>query len=216
MTISLSCTVEQYVSVLPSTWIKLEGYEGDKITQQVTVTTIEEKPLTITKITCDINDKIKYKLKSKKKGKEYVLEVRNRIAPVGTFHGTIELKTTSEKKPTLVINVYANFLEEVKVEPQVVSFGVIDTSKENFDAPNMKKIVTITDMRGSGLTLNKIKSSGDWIVAENQKRGGRQYNLVIGVDKNKLPKGRFQEKITIRTNYKQKKSLLINVNGEVL
>ena len=180
------------------------------------ITSIEEQPLKITNITCDIEDKIKYKLKTKKKGKEYRLEIKNRSTKEGSFRGKIRLKTNSEKKPLIVINVYARIAGNVVVRPKSVSFGTIDTTKENFNSTYFMRKVALRDVRGDGLTIKKIKTSRDWIMTETRiKKEGKQYIIVITLDNDRLPKGDFKEKIDIRTNYKGK-STVVDVKGEVI
>jgi len=107
---------------------------------------------------------------------------------------------------------------EVAIRPRSksLSFGVIDTNKENFDVVSLKKTVVLRDVRGDGLAVKKIKPSSDWILTETKtQRGGKIYNIVVALDKDKLPKGQFEEKIKIRTNYKSK-YLVINVKGKVI
>ena len=198
------------------TWVKLEGYEGDKISEMVTITSKEDQPLKITDITCDIKDKIKYKLKTEKKGKEYVLKIKNRPTEEGSFRGKIELKTNSKKKSLIVLSIYGRLKKEVIIKPKSISFGTINTTKDNFDAEILKKTVVLKDIRGNGLTVKKIKSSSKWILTETKtQRGGKQYAIVITLDRDKLPKGHFEEKIKIRTNYKRK-SLVVDLKGEVI
>ena len=214
--ISISCLVKTHINVTPTDSVKLEGYEGDKLNQKITITSFEEQPLKITDITSDIDDKIKYKLKTKKKGKEYVLEIKNRSKKVGSFRGKINLKTNSDKKPLLVINVYSKLREEVVVRPKSLSYGTLDTTKEDFNPGRIKKSIVLRDVRGNGLTIKKVKTSSDWIVTETKtKREGKQYSIVITLDKDKMPKGQFNEKIEIRTNYKRK-PLVVDVKGEVI
>ena len=215
-TISIGCLVKTHISVIPTDSVKLEGYEGDKLNQKITITSFEDLPLQITDITSDIDDKIKYKLKTKKKGKEYVLEIKNRSKEVGSFRGKINLKTNSDKKPLLVINVYGKLREEVAVRPGSLSYGTLDTTKENFNPNQIKKTVVLRDVRGNGLTIKKVKTSSDWIVTETKtKKEGKQYSIVITLVKDKLPKGQFNETIEIRTNYKRQ-PLVVDVKGEVI
>ena len=213
--ISISMVVKQYISVKPSNQIRLIGYEGDKIKKQVTITSIEEQPLKIGEITSDIKDKIKYKLKTIKKGKDYTLEVKNRSTQEGSFRGKIELKTNSEKKPLVVVYVTGRLPGNIEVIPKSVSFGTIDTTKEIFDSMNFMKTVSLRDVRGDGLTIKKIKTSKNWIMTETKSKKEGQYNITITLDKDRLPKGDFKEKIDIRTN-KRRKSIAVDVKGEVI
>ena len=182
----------------------------------MTIASIEEQPLKITDITSDIKDKIKYKLKTEKKGKEYTLEIKNRSTEEGSFQGKISLKTSSEKQPEIVLYVYGELRKEMIVKPQSLSFGAIDTSGENFDSINLKKTVMLMDSRGDGLTIKKIKPSKDWIMTETKTRKeGSKYTIVITLDRDKLPRGHFEENVKIRTNYRRE-SLVVNVKGEVI
>ena len=192
------------------------GYEGEKIDKKVTITSLEEQSLKITDITCDIEDKIKYKLKTKEKGKEYTLEIKNRSKQAGSFRGKIELKTNSEKKPLVTLSINGNLRNKVMVRTRPLSFGTIDTTKEYFKDVSLRKTIMLKDIRGEGLTIKKIKPSRNWIMAEAKvRKEGKQHTIVITLDKDKLPKGHFEEKIKIRTNYKRK-FLVVNVKGDVI
>lgn len=132
------------------------------------------------------------------------------------FRGKIELKTNSQKKPHITLPVYGRLKEEVNIRPRTLSFGTIDTTKENFNIRSLKKSVVLKDVRGDGLAIKKIKTSSDWIMTETKtKKGSKQHTIVIILDKDKLPKGQFNEKIKIRTNYKRK-SLVVNIKGKVI
>jgi len=192
----------------------LEGYAGDKIKKKVTITSLEEHTFKITDITSTIDDKIKYKLKTKEKGKEYVLEIENRSTKEGRFLGEIVMTTDSKKKPRVTLVVIYRLQQEVMVKPASLSLGTIDTASENFNAEKLSKEVTLRDIRGDGLVIKKVKSSSDWITTKNIKKG-KEYTIVITLDKDKLPKGDFEENIDIHTNYKNK-SLIVGIKGRVI
>ena len=214
-TITLGCSIKQYIAVTPTNHVIVAGYKGDKIKKEVTITSLGGPPLKITGITSDIDDKIKYKLKTIKKGEKYSLEIKNRSSQGGGVRGKIELKTNNEKKPRVVVRVNIRIIEEVKINPKSISFGTIDISKEDANKIFAKSI-TLKDTRGDGLTIKKIKTSSDWIMTETKtKRDGKISTIIVTLDKDKLPKGPFEEKIKIRTSYK-KKYLEIDVIGKVI
>lgn len=214
--INIYCIIKPHISIVPSNRVNLVGYEGDKIKKKVTITSLKEQHFEITGITSDIEDKIKYKLKTKKKGREYTLEIRNRSKEEGTFRGRIKLETSSKKKPFININVFVKLQKEVTIRPKSISFGTIDTTKEDFNAVNLTKTFKLIDVRGDGMTIKKIKTNSDWITTETKTRKeGKIFNIIVTLDKDKLPKGHFEEKIKIRTNYK-KEYLEVDVKGEVI
>jgi hypothetical protein len=177
---------------------------------------VEDEPFIITGVTSDIEDKIKYKLKTKKKGREYILEIRNRSKEEGTFRGKIKLETSSKKKPLITINVSGRLQKEVTIVPLTVSFGTIDTTKKNFNAAKLTKSFKLIDVRGDGMTIKKIKTGSDWITTKTEiHRKGKMNTIIVTLDKDELPKGQFNERIKIRTSYK-KKYLEVDVKGEVI
>ncbi len=211
--ITISCTVKQYISVLPGEMIKLQGFEGDKIKKKVTIASPEGHPFEITDISSNIGDKIHYKLK--KRGKEYTIEVKNRSTKEDMFRGNIIVKTNSEKNPHVVLPVRGELKGKVAISSKILSFGTIDTTRDGFDTVSLRKTLVLRDVQGNDLVIKKIKTTSDWIVTETKKRGARQYTIVITLDKDRLPKGQFNEKIEIRTNYKGK-PLVVDVQGEVI
>jgi hypothetical protein len=192
------------------------GFEGDTIKQQLTITSFVEEPLEITDITSTVDDKIKYKLKTIEKGKKYTIEAQNRSEEQGSYRGQMVLKTTSKKKPHIVLSINGNLRKEVAVVPKKLSFGTLNTAEEEFNTRKLTKTTTLRDVRGDGFTVKKVKSSGKWMVAEIEPhKKKKQYTLRVTLDKDTLPQGSFNETITVYTSYK-KKPLVIDVKGEVL
>ena len=181
----------------------LKGYAGDKIKKKLTITSLDEQPLKIMDITSTIEDKIKYKLKTIEKDKAYSLEIKTRSGMKESFRGKVVLKTNSPKKPQLDISVMGKVQSQIKA-PNLVFFGIIDTSKEVIDPNNLKRTIMVSSARGDGLSMENIEPSADWITAEVEtKRKGEKYSIIIKLDKNRLPNGKFQEKIKIHTKRKK-------------
>ena len=214
--ISLACVVKQYISVSTGKQITLEGFEGDEMRKQVTISSIEGHPFEITGITCDNEKDIGYTLKTVKEKKEYSLEISNRTFESGSFHGRITLETSSEKKPKIMLLVAGSLKKETVIRPENISFGKINTTTENFKKRKLKKRIKVTDTRGEGFIIEKLEPTSNWIIAETvDLKQPRQHVIVISLDKDKLKKGRFKEKVNVYTNYK-KNPLVIEVKGEVI
>ncbi len=196
----------------------LKGYAGDKINKILNITSLEEQPFKITDITSTLEDKIKYKLKTIKEGQEYSLEIKTRSGIKESFSGKLVLKTNSPKKPQLDISVMGKVQSQIKVAPQFIYFGIIDTSKEVVSPNSLKRAVMVNKMKGDGLVIEKIEPSSDWITTEIEtKQEGEKYNIVIKLDKNKLPKGKFEEKIKIHTKYKKTSEVAyVIIEGKVI
>ena len=191
------------------------GFEGDKLSHEVTIEAMEEEPLEITEVSSDVDEKIKYELKTVEKDKKYTLEVKNSSTDEGFIRGNITLKTSSEKKPLISLPLYIKLQKELVVKPETLSFGTIDTGVEGALEKRLTKKVMVKKNRGEDLTIKKIKPSADWIMTETvTNQEGKQYRVVITLDKDKMPKGQFEEKVEIKTN-SQKEPLVVTLKGDI-
>ena len=216
--ISINGSVKPYISIEPHFRIFLRGFAGEDISQKVTITSFEEQPLIITDLTSTIEDKIKHELTPIEEGKVYSLEIKTHSGLKESFEGKVVLKTNSQKKPELELHVIAKLNSEVRVAPQYVYFGIIDTSKKNIDPQSLKRNVIVSKVRGTGLSIEKIESSQDWIKTEiKTERKGEKYSVVITLVKDKLPPGTWNEKITMHTKYdsiSEKATVIVEVKGK--
>ena len=216
--IAIMGSIKHYISVTPSTRLLLQGYHGDKITKKVTITSHEEQPLKITDISSTIDDKIEYNLKPIEKGKEFSFEIKTPLGIKESFRGKVTLKTNSQKKPKLELVVMGKVRSEVKIAPQFLYFGIINTEKETIDPKSLERTVTINKVRGNDLILEKIEPGSDWIKTEAETdQKGEKYTIMIMLDKSKLPKGNFKETIKIHTRYREISEVVnVIIEGEVV
>ena len=95
-------------------------------------------------------------------------------------------------------------------------FGRIDTGGQAIDPNSLTKSVMIKKARGNDLSIKKVKPSSGWIKAKTEtNEEGIQYTVVITLDKDKMPKGKFEENVEIKTNRK-KEPLIVSIKGEVI
>ena len=214
--ITLSCLIREYISIKPGNRINLMGYEGDELSQKLTISAMEGQEFDITEVKTDLTNKIRYKLETVTRGKEYTLDVSSISKEEGMVRGQIELITTSRKKPSLVLPVFVRIQGEVEVKPASLYFGKIDTSAGPITPDNLTRSVVIKKARGEELEIKKVKESRNWIATKTEaNEKGVQYTVVITLDKDKMPKGRFDETVEIKTN-KKKEPLVVNIKGEVI
>jgi len=218
VTVSIGGTIKPFISVEPAPRVMFSGYYGDSLEQVLRIATNTDEPLNITGVSSNIDDKIEYTLKNEKKDKEYTLGIKTRGGIKDTFRGRIALKTTSKKKPEVSIAVLGNLKKEVKVTPEYLYFGVIDTGKENFDASSLRRTAVISHLQSEDLRINKIETSKEWITAEAKADGaGKQHTITITLNKDKLPKEKFRETVTVQTQCQGKTGTsTIIVEGKVI
>jgi len=196
----------------------LTGYYGDNAEQKLVITSLTDEPFSITDVSSSIEDKIQYDLKTEKEEKEYSLEIKTRSGIEESFRGSITLTTTSQKKPKITITVMASVKKEIRVAPEYLYYGIIDTSKKDLDEKSLQRTTVISQMRTDNLAIKNIETSKDWIktaLVTNQE--GKQFTVTISLDKNKLPQGKFREIVTIHTQSEEKSEVTkIIVEGKVL
>jgi hypothetical protein len=212
----VSCFIKEHIGIKPTNRFNLTGYEGDELSQKLTITATEGQEIDIKEVKTDLADKIKYKLETVQKGKEYTLEVTSLSKAEGFVRGQIEMITTSQKKPSIILPVFVKIQSEVAVTPASLYFGKIDTAGGPVNPESLTKSVVIKLARGKELDIKKVSGSSNWIKAKTEtNEKGVQYTVVITLDKDKMPKGKFDEKIEIKTN-KKKEPLIVSIKGEVM
>ena len=135
-----------------------------------------------------------------------------------TFRGKIDIKTTSSKKPEVSIAVQANLKKEVKITPEYLYFGVIDKGSAASDKASLTRTAVISNEKSGDLTIQKIETSKEWITAEAKADGaGKQHTITISLNKDKLPKEKFRETVTVQTQSQGRTGAsTIIVEGKVL
>ena len=124
--VSTIVSIKQYFDFEPSNRVLLQGYYGDTITKNVTITSHADQAVTIKSISSDIDSKIEYKLNTIKEGKEFGLEIKTRSGLKDVFRGKIILETNNQKN----VAIYSRSGFEVVSEDEmpgteVASFAML-------------------------------------------------------------------------------------------
>lgn len=198
--VHLTAFIRPYITIEPGQQVLFQGYPGEPVSKKVVITSFEQQPLSITGITSTIEDKIVPVLTTVEEGKIFTLELKTPAGLQEPFTGKLELQTNSQKKPKLEVYVKALLKKEIVVRPQLLFFGVIDTGKTDTQADTLTRKVQVTKVTGTGLTIEKIESSADWITTEIEtNKEGEHYTIVVTLNKEKAPKGDLKEEIIIHT-----------------
>ena len=103
--VSTILSIKQYIDVVPGTRVFLQGAAGEVVASEIAIVSREERPVAIKRITSNIDDKIAYKLRTVREGKEYRLDIKTRSGLSDVFRGKLVLETDSQKKPTIELSV---------------------------------------------------------------------------------------------------------------
>ncbi len=95
-----------FIEIQPSHIIRFRGKAGEPLRDQVRFISHLPGPWEIKEARTNIPDAIDIKIKPEEPGRVYVVEVRNKRQEAGNYAGVIELFTTSEKRPRLIMRVF--------------------------------------------------------------------------------------------------------------
>ena len=102
----LTGTAKPFIEIEPSHIVRLRGAPGDNLQGQVRFISHLPGPFKITDYRTNIPDKIEVNLKAVEADRVYVLEVKNKSRNSGPYAGLIELTTTSQQRPRLIVRVF--------------------------------------------------------------------------------------------------------------
>lgn len=98
-----------FIEIIPNHIVRLEGKPGEEIRKQVRFVSHLKEPWEIKEVRTNIPQEINIKVIPEQPGRIYVVEVSNKKRDAGNFSGNIELFTTSEKRPRMIMRVFGDF-----------------------------------------------------------------------------------------------------------
>jgi len=98
-----------FIEIQPSHIIRFRGKPGEELHDQVRFTSHLPGSFEIKEFRTNIPQFIDVTVKAEEPGRIYVVEVRNKRQEAGNYAGVIELFTTSEKRPRLIMRVFGEF-----------------------------------------------------------------------------------------------------------
>jgi hypothetical protein len=96
-----------FIEIQPSHIIRFRGKPGEELRDQVRFISHLPGHWEIKAFKTNIPQYIDVNIRAEQPGKIYVVEVRNKRQEAGTYAGVIELSTTSEKRPRMIMRVFA-------------------------------------------------------------------------------------------------------------
>ncbi len=95
-----------FIEIQPNHIIRFRGNPGEELRGQVRFISHLPTPWKIKEFKTNIPQDIDVNVKTEEPGRIYVVEVRNKRQESGNYAGVIELFTTSEKRPRLIMRVF--------------------------------------------------------------------------------------------------------------
>jgi hypothetical protein len=104
--LSLKGVGKPFIEIQPSHIVRLRGKPGEELSGKVRFISNLPGRWEIKEARTDIPDSIDVTVRAEEPGRIYVVEVRNKQKEEGNYAGKIELFTTSEKRPRMIMRVF--------------------------------------------------------------------------------------------------------------
>jgi hypothetical protein len=147
-------------------------------------------------------DAIAVELETLQEGRRYLLNVKSSATlPVGAHRQVVELATESEQAPVIEIPLEAVVAPSVVIHPDVVDFGTLLISKPETDLSRVEQFVFVSRSHGPALEVQHVSSTLPFLVLGRAPGSSdRTYILRLGLDRQKLKKGRHRGTVTVETD----------------
>jgi hypothetical protein len=98
-----------FIEIQPNHIVRLEGKPGEIISKKVRFISHLKEKWEIKEVRTNIPQDITINVIPEEPGRIYVVEVSNKKKEAGAFSGNIELLTTAEKRPRMIMRVFGDF-----------------------------------------------------------------------------------------------------------
>lgn len=215
--IELKGSIKKYIFVEPGEIVLLDGFEGEELKKVLTIKAREGLPFKIEKVDSNLGEKIKTNLKTVNENTLYELEITKPASINENFIGVITVTTNLEKKKTFSVQVRGSIRSDARVTPSMINFGNIDTSRGEIPDNLLKRIAILEKVKGEGLQIKAIKFNTDLPKSQVEMlTEGKRYKITVTLDKQNLKKGRFDDEMTIETNYEKTPLFKVKLMGNIL
>ena len=215
-------TVKPFLDLLPSQHVFLRADRGEAAFKKVTLVSYEEElDLQIDKIESSdplitvestAIDETKVDEEGNPIEGDYELEISlSATAPVGRVSATVDLFTNSTKVEKMTMQVRGNVRGLVQVRPSRVFLGNLP---EKVEEP-ITKTIRVTHRGGAELEIQKVESSFEGMQATvSSVENGAAHEVVLTIN-GELPRGTFDERVTIFTNDADEPEIEVRVRGQI-
>jgi len=204
------------VEITPHTHAYFFTTRGSGSEQRLVLVSRAGRPLKLGETVSD-NRWFHARLKPVAPGKRWELAVAlDRAAPVGRHQGTVTIATGDPVQPRVEIATRAVIEEVVSASPAEVYFGTIRTDSLAGELGRKQVLVTRRSGKG-GFRVRGATSDLPFLTLEVAPREpGKSYMISIAVVPGKVPKGKIEGTLTVRTNDPEFPRVQVPVRGTVL
>jgi hypothetical protein len=157
------------------------------------------------------------KLKPVAPGQRWELTVAlDRAVPVGRQEGTVTITTGDPAQPRLAISARAVIDEVVSASPAEVYFGSLLPHSREGELGHKQILVTRRSGKGGFRVLGATSDLPFLTLEVTPQEPGKSYKVSIALVASKVPKGKIEGTITVRTNDPAFPQVRVPVRGTAL
>jgi hypothetical protein len=108
ITIQLCGNAKPFIEIQPSHIVRFTGQPHENLVTRVRLISHQKTPLTIKGFETDLAGKVAVKIREEKPGQIFEVEITNQMKEIGAYKGKIEILTSSDKRPRLILRVFGD------------------------------------------------------------------------------------------------------------
>jgi hypothetical protein len=108
LTIQMCGNAKPFIEIQPSHVVRFSGQPHETLITRVRLISHQKTPLIIKGFETDLGDKVGVKIKEEKPGQIFEVEITNNLKEIGAYKGKIEILTSSDKRPRLILRVFGD------------------------------------------------------------------------------------------------------------
>lgn len=216
--LSLQGYVQWPVEILPRPWALMKAQKGQSGKKQFTMVNHTQTPLKIKKIELDEN-LFRVETRELEKGKAFELIVFSQPnVPLGEHRKRIVFHTNIPEASTVSMAAWIKVRERIFTNLQELDFG--ERFLDEISEPDVVKWTTetviINGMSTPGFKVLKAECDIDFLVADLHPIATNGVHRVdVYFQPEKAKKGAFQGSLTISTNDKEFKQIVLPIHGNL-
>ena len=148
------------VKVVPEGTVYLHGRPGEAVEKEFTIASNEKDlDFQVTKLTSNMDDKVKYSYAKGTKPGEYVVKVsKDPKLPIMSTYGSLIVHTNSKKSPETVLQVHIMTKSSIMVSPSVLNYGKVKFGDAAGPGAETTKSITVTKATGK-IKITQVTTS---------------------------------------------------------
>jgi len=170
-----------YVNVAPEGTVYMHGRYGEKVEQDLTITSNEKGlDFKVLGVRSNIDDKITYSLENGTEPGVYTLKVfKNPKLPTLSTYGSITLTSNSPKWPETTVQVHVMTKGSITISPSILNFGPVKFSDDNGPGTPATKGLVVTKTGAPFKIKNVTITNPNYKAEVNTVTDGQQYRIEV-------------------------------------